>query len=95
MQKSSTIEFATDSDAETELEYLVGFVERHSPRLVQLRQRVGYILEHLEGPQPEDKGAAVQDEACGLIHRLGCANSKTLEALEALDWALARLEKLV
>ena len=94
MKKSNITECEKALVSKTQLSQLVGLAEKHAPQIDELRLRIDCILARLEGPQPEGKQAE-QDEHCGLLHRLDCANSKALEAIEDLEMAVTRLEKLV
>jgi len=92
--KSSHEECSPDPGNDTELSNLVDKVETHSPRIMEIRHRVEYILARLSGPQP----AAEQPEETkpgGLIHRLDYANEGAVESFHTLEESVARLEALV
>ena len=84
----------TDPATDTELANLVEGVETHSPRIMEIRYRIEYILARLTAPQPEAEPQEDPQQE-GLIQRLGYAHNKALESANSLEDSVARLETLV
>jgi hypothetical protein len=84
----------TDTATDTELAHLVEKVEKHSPRIMEIRDRVELVLARLTGPQPEAEQPE-ESKPGGLIQRLDYAYDRAVGSINDLEESVARLEALV
>jgi hypothetical protein len=84
----------TDTATDTELAHLVEKVETHSPRIMEMRYRIEYVLARLTGPQPEAEQSE-DSQPDGLIQRLNYAHNRAVESVNSLEESVKTLESLV
>jgi len=84
----------TDTATDTELAHWVEKVETHSPRIMEMRYRIEYVLAQSTGPTPE-AWQSEDSQPGGLIQRLDYAHNRAIESVNSLEESVKKLEAMV